>query len=204
MSYPKKNLMDDTFTENQHKIVELLRRRPELTVPELIEQLEVPVRSVQRDLKGLVSAGLVVRSHDRVALPSFGARLPRPAPTCAMCGCVVPERSSFTIINRYAGIIWACCAHCGLHLLDRDPPVDIAFTRDFIQERTVDARDAIYLVASRVPTCCAPSIISFANVNDARGFQLGFGGTLMSLIELQAYLQQKLGTYSQDCACENC
>ena len=146
--------MNHTPTECQRQIVELLRRQPELTISELVEHLEAPTRLVQRDLKGLVSAGLVVRTDDRVALPSFAAPLTRVAALCALCGCTVRERASFTIINRYGGIIRACCAHCGLLLLDRQPPADMAFTCDFIQERIVDARDATYLVESRVSACC--------------------------------------------------
>jgi DNA-binding transcriptional ArsR family regulator len=195
--------MNNTPTECQRQIVELLRRQPELTISELVEYLEVPTRLVHRDLKALVSAGLVVRSDDCVALPSFAAPQTRVAALCALCGCTVRERASFTIINRYGGIIRACCAHCGLLLLDRQPPADIAFTCDFIQERIVDSRDATYLVESRVSACCSPSIISLVNADDARSLQLGFGGTVMTFVELQAYLREKMSARDHCAMCAN-
>jgi DNA-binding transcriptional ArsR family regulator len=195
--------MNHTPTDCQRQIVELLRRQQELTVSELVEHLEAPSRVVQRDLKGLIAAGLVVRTDDRVALPSFAAPLTRVAALCALCGCTVRERASFTIINRYGGIIRACCAHCGLLLLDRQPPADIAFTCDFIQERIVDARDAIYLVESRVSACCVPSVISLVNADDARSLQLGFGGVVMSFEALQAFLRQKMAAHDPCPMCAN-
>jgi hypothetical protein len=193
--------MNETLTARQSQIVELLRRQPELTISDLAERLGISTALVQRAVRLLASAGLVVRNHDRVALPSFSAPLPTAGQSCALCGGTVRKRASFIIINRYGGVIWACCAHCGLLLLDRDPPVDIAFTYDFIQERTVDAKEANYVVESRVPACCAPSILSFASADDARSFQLGFGGTTMSFVELQTHLQGRMGVLSPCHAC---
>ncbi len=71
------------------------------------------------------------------------------------------------------------------------------------QERIVDARDATYLVDSRVSACCSPSIISLINADDARSLQPGFGGAVMSFDELQAYLRQKMAAHDPCPMCAN-
>lgn len=107
-----------------------------------------------------------------------------------MCHRAVPERSAVIIQGAQVGRLSACCPHCGLALLDRGTPADLVLVTDFLYGRMISARDAAYLVGSQVLLCCGPGILAFSSLEDARQFQLGFGGEVMNLSQAQGSLRQ--------------
>jgi DeoR family transcriptional regulator, copper-sensing transcriptional repressor len=186
--------MSDAPSKRQRQILDKLQTEPLLTIPELVEWLRVSAMTVHRDLNQLATAGLVIKTRGGVELPAHNAAGSAKAAGCGMCGGEVHARTAFTVQNQQGNLIRACCAHCGLLLLQLTSGAKAAFTNDFIHDRVVDARGAIYLIESQVSLCCVPSILSFLNVEEAHGFRCGFGGTVMDYAEIQHHLQHVVTT----------
>jgi nitrous oxide reductase accessory protein NosL len=54
----------------------------------------------------------------------------------------------------------------------------------------VNARQATFLLGSKVTLCCEPSALCFASEEDALHFQLGFGGQVCTLEQAGSELQK--------------
>jgi DeoR family transcriptional regulator, copper-sensing transcriptional repressor len=182
------NHMSKTPAARQREILELLDARHILTIQELATELGVSAMTVHRDLNKLASSGRLVKTHGGVALPSqaqTGSSAPTP---CAMCRRPVPERSAVIMQSPRLGRLTACCPHCGLTLLDRGTSADLMLVTDFLNCHVVSANDATYLVGTDVESCCRPVILAFASPEGAERFQRGFGGEIMSLLQVRGYL----------------
>jgi len=74
----------------------------------------------------------------------------------------------------------------------RRPPVVSAarelLATDFLYGTVMDARRAAFLVSSSVRLCCSPSILCFAQHEDAAHFRAGFGGQVLTYSELLSLL----------------
>ena len=183
--------MPDIMAQRQRTILELLQMKPVLTTSEVVERLGVSAMTVHRDLNKLEAAGMLVRTHGGIAAASPGlARESTPAGLCVMCARTVPERTAVRIHTPPRGYLSACCPHCGLSLLERDPTVDLALATDFLFGRMVGANNATYLVDSAVTLCCEPGVLAFATLQDAERFRCGFGGECLSLTQTQAFLRR--------------
>jgi nitrous oxide reductase accessory protein NosL len=51
----------------------------------------------------------------------------------------------------------------------------------------INASQALYLLGSSVNLCCGPTVLAFANEEEAQHFQLGFGG---SVYPMEAAIQE--------------
>ncbi len=167
------------LTSRQEKLLELLQTNPSASIQEIEALFGVSVATAYRDAQALVAAGLAVKTNGGIKKP------PKPAPSqpdrkCYFCSATVNDRSAFIIQMQDGSQRSACCPHCGLMALDQ-PGVQAALTSDFLYGRMVNARQATFLFESAVNLCCEPSVICFANEDQALKFQAGFGGQVYTL-----------------------
>jgi hypothetical protein len=143
--------------------------------------------TVHRDLETFVNTGLVEKSYGKVRLRAENPQ-PSRGSVCGMCGSAVADRTLFTIHLQSGNILTACCAHCGLIMLNNQTGTYSALTKDFLHGRMVNVLQAHFVVNSRIQACCIPSVLCFATADDASAFQLGFGGEVWSFEETASHL----------------
>jgi DNA-binding transcriptional ArsR family regulator len=177
--------MVDLPAKRRDQILEWLREDSPLRIDVLAERLDVSIMTVHRDLNALAEMGLVEKVHGGVQLPDPHTVT---AATCGMCHMRVKPRLHFVITTAARETERACCPHCGLLLLAREAQDATALLRDFIYGHIVNVRQAYFVVESRIAICCKPSVLAFANEEDARSFRRGFGGRVMDFAAATRYL----------------
>ncbi len=179
----------EVFKEHrQQKILDLLREKRALTTADLRQLLGVSAMTVHRDLSDLAEAGLVERVHGGVLLA--GAR--GSGSVCAHCGKETNPRTAFIIHLKNGQALQACCAHCGLSLIDLHPEVVSGLTADFLHGTMTNVKTATYLLHADLSVCCTPSALSFASREEAARLQAGFGGKVLELSEALHELRQEM------------
>jgi DeoR family transcriptional regulator, copper-sensing transcriptional repressor len=164
------------FSDRQQQLYELLQARQRISTEEIKKQFSISSATASRDIHALVAAGMATKA-------SHGVRLAPPQETtfletkCHYCGGTAKERTAFIIQMQDGTQRSACCCHCGLMALEQ-AGAQTALARDYLYGRMVNARQATYILGSRVSLCCEPSVLCFANREEAACFQLGFGGSL--------------------------
>ncbi len=178
-------MANPTYREQQ--ILSHLQKHGSASIQELADKLSVSVMTVHRDLNRLAAAGMIVKSHGSASMtsPAAGAK-----DACAMCGKTVNERTAFLLHLPSGEQRRACCAHCGLMLLEMTAGATQSMTADFLRPHMVSARQATYVVESGLTVCCAPSVLSFGSEEEAEKFQKGFGGALMDMAGAIRFLQK--------------
>jgi len=167
------------LTDRQMQLFEIPKSRQRISTEEIKTQFSISSATASRDIHSLVLAGLAVKASHGVKLappvePSFHEK------KCSYCNGSLKERTIFIIQMEDGSRRNACCCHCGLMALDQ-PGVQAALVSDFIYGRMVNARQAIYVLGSRVSLCCEPSVLCFASEEEARCFQSGYGGNVLSM-----------------------
>ncbi len=159
--------------ERRARILEILQAKGTVSVAELAQHLGVSQMTIHRDLRQLQLQGAVHKVFG-------GAALFREAPgaiRCAVCGGPIEKRLDFIVELDSGERYTACCPHCGLMLLNRlGSRSGTAVTFDFLSRQTINARDATYLVGSRIAPCCSPSVLAFLKDDEAAKLQGAFGG----------------------------
>lgn len=183
--------MSETSASRQRKIIDLLQAHHSLTIQQLVDALGVSPMTVHRDLNKLSDSSQIVRQRGGAALPTSAPGNNGPL-SCAMCNRPIQRRTAFIVQSHQHGLLSACCAHCGLLLLERCEPTDLALAADFLSEQMVSAGEAAYLIDSDVATCCRPNVLAFGTGADAVAFQRGFGGAVMTLAQAQHHLHARL------------
>ncbi len=169
------------ITDRQQQLLEWLRVQHALSLAEIEARFSISVATAYRDMRALVQAGLAQKTSDGLKLPPVPGLL-RPEGQCFYCGSALNERTTFLVQLVDGNQRSACCAHCGLLVMD-EPGVLSALAGDFLFGRMVNVRQAFFVLGSRVNLCCAPSVLCFASEEDARSFQRGFGGQVCLLGE---------------------
>lgn len=176
------------LSDRQHQLLEWLRTRRSLTIAEIQEHFSVSPATAYRDMRALVGASLAVKTSEGLKIPPPPGRL-RPEGQCFYCGGTINERSIFLIQLSDGNQRSACCPHCGLLALG-EPDVASVLACDFLYGRMVNARQATFLLGSKVTLCCEPSALCFSSEEDAHNFQLGFGGQVCTLEQAISELQK--------------
>lgn len=169
------------------RILEWLADRQTLTIDDLAERLSVSTMTVHRDLDWLAERRRVVKVHGAARLADEHPTA-RSGPRCDLCERAIPYRTAFRIRTADGQTLHACCAHCGLLLLNEHADAASALARDFLYGRMVNVRQAAYLIDSSVSACCVPSVLCFATEDDARRFETGFGGQTKTFDEALGHL----------------
>jgi len=165
--------------ERRDYILNKLRKEGRVQVRELSEELGVSHMTIHRDLDYLVA------QDDRVKKVFGGAIMDRPyqpeTGKCAMCGKPVPTRTAVSLQTLTGERLEACCPHCALLLLETRDDIISGMATDYIMERVINLKSAVYLIESDVVVCCSPSALCFGDEEHAHRFQKSFGGTLADL-----------------------
>lgn len=178
------------LTERQQEILRELESAQSLSLEAIEEKHGISVASAYRDIRALVASGVAIKTKRGLKIASL-SETARPEEKCFFCGGPLKERSSFLIQMQDGRQHKACCPHCGLMGLDQ-PGVQAAFASDFLFGRIINVREAIFLLGSSVSLCCQPSVLCFASGEDARKFQLGFGGKPCDLAQALVYLKESV------------
>jgi hypothetical protein len=128
----------------------------------------------------------------------------RPSPFCELSGRPIHSNMR-TVVEVDGKRLQACCARCALTLASQtDQPVHILEVTDYASGRTLKADKAWFVDGSQVQVCamprgklngerqayerlfdrCVPSLIAFAQEDEARAFMAKYGGSLKRLDEL--------------------
>jgi len=172
----------------QQEIVRWLQETPTLTIDQLVETLGVSTMTVHRDLDVLSKAGLVDKVHGGVTRAGTSKRKSNAATACALCDEPVLARTLVTLQTVDGDVIHACCAHCGILLLNDRHDVIAALAKDFIYGRMVNLYQAAFIVDSDITLCCTPNVMVFNSKNDANRFNNGFGGTVFNFADMKRYV----------------
>lgn len=182
----------DLLKENRlQRITALLREKKALSTAELRQILGVSSMTIHRDLNELARTGQVERVHGGVLLT--GAR--EPGPVCAYCGKNLNPRTAFVVHLTGGDNLQACCAHCGLRLLDSHADAISGLAADFLYGTMTNVKSAAYLVHSDLSVCCTPSAIAFARREDALRMQAGFGGKVLDMEQALDALRHEMNLH---------
>lgn len=73
---------------------------------------------------------------------------------------------------------------------------------DYLSGRPHPAQQSYFLMGSAAAPCCHPSILTFEDLEVARRFQTGFGGTLGRMSDAVDFLQEAMSVGGG--GCPNC
>lgn len=177
------------------QILEQLNSQAGVAAGDLARQLGVSRMTIHRDLVALADSGELRRIHG-------GAVALRSAKITAKEYCKVCERALLPhqscLVKRPDGTRdICCCAACGLRRHLAHPQGEL-LVRDQINGRQLPATEAHFLVNSLARPCCQPSVISFADAEEAALFQEGFGGTPARFSEILEFLRIAVGLGKPD------
>ena len=153
-----------------------------------MEHFGISVATAYRDTRALAQAGLAIKTSGGVKLAPPAETSPEIPGSCFFCGGAINKRTMFVIQMQDGSQRSACCPHCGMMALG--PEGLSALASDFLYGRMVNVRQAAFLLGSWVSLCCEPSVLCFANQEEAESFQLGFGGQVYSLEQAIARIKQ--------------
>lgn len=173
----------------QQTILSLVERKPVLTIAEIREVINVSAMTLHRDLRDLEEKRLIRRVHGGVV--SGKMPLPVQIESCAQCGGELPVRTRITIIDQHGKKLQVCCCHCGVNFVNQQE-YRSAFGQDFLYGTVVDLNRSHFLVKPRVKICCEPSVLLFADEEDALRMQKGFGGEIMNYENVRKLLVEGL------------
>ncbi len=167
------------LSDRQQQILELLQTRQRISTEEIRAHFDISPATASRDIHALVLAGLAVKASLGVKLAPPGEQSSQEK-KCFYCNGTIKERTVFIIQMEDGSQRSACCCHCGLLALEQ-AGVNTALACDFLYGRMINARQAAYVLGSTVNLCCEPSVLSFDSEEEARRFQLGFGGDVYTM-----------------------
>lgn len=187
----------DYLSERQGLILAYLREHGSASVHEVQQHLEIPTATLYRDVNNLIRTGMLHRSHGRLHLQS-SPQVDSPSATCVMCGVGVNQRTALSIHLGDGSQVTACCPHCGLMYLSKRSDVRSALVTDYLYGKMHNVRMAVYLLESQVQVCCSPSLLCFANQEDAEKFQVGFGGQMLNFNQAMQMLDHMMALHTQE------
>jgi DeoR/GlpR family transcriptional regulator of sugar metabolism len=179
--------------KRKDRILEILKERKEITVKELSSIFKVSEMTIYRDIRELENEGKIKRKHGLVIYKEPEKKDKVVINRCPICFKPITRAHPYKIILENGDIVETCCEHCGflMHERLRNEKVN-AITYDFITENPITAFNAYYVFGSSAIPCCSPSVIPFANREDAEKFSKGFGGEVLDFKEVYNRLNNRV------------
>ncbi len=166
--------------ERRDYILNELQKTGRVRVTNLSAALGVSRMTIHRDLDALVQEGLVEKVFGGAVLPGAHRSTAGEA-SCALCGKTINPRTRVVLHTRSGDAIETCCPHCALLLMETRDDLETAMAVDFIHGQMINLKTATFLVNPEVTVCCTPSVLCFADDEEARRFQQGFRGERVAL-----------------------
>lgn len=166
--------------ERQNRIRELIQMKKSMKISDLSKEFSVSKMTIHRDLKPLISDGLIVKTFGGITLAndhlSFSTK------SCIFCCRNILDQLSYRLICKNEKIEVACCAHCGLLRHQQlGKKVAQAICYDFLRHTTISAPHSWYVMYTTIDiNCCQPQVLPFEWQEHAYNFAKGFGGKVYS------------------------
>lgn len=180
--------------DRRRHILTLLAAQGSVSIKELCAQFNVSHMTIHRDLDYLESQGQLqkVRGGAIEATPAPSAAATTAGAHCCVCERPVQGHTAVTCHFPSGERHTACCPHCMLmylaHLAADEMPATVLVT-DFFYGIKISAQAAHYLLGPDIVVCCTPSALAFSRLEDAKRFQSGFGGRLLSFPEALQHMR---------------
>jgi len=185
--------------ERQSQILVWLNSEETLSISEISKRLNVSEMTVYRDINPLLK-------ERKISKTSGGICLAKPqvvtSSSCSYCFKESLSRHPMQIITYDSRIEQLCCPHCGLlrYKVIKDQVSQI-ICRDFLHDTTISAKMAYFLLdADFNVNCCQPQVLAFGSPKEAKQFQMGFGGNVLTFEEAIEEIQAKM-TGKKGCGC---
>lgn len=171
-----------------------------LSIAEISGRLHVSEMTVYRDIRPLLDEGQIIKTSGGISLAPVSQMSSN---TCNYCLKELHNRHPFQIITNDLKVEQLCCPHCGLlRYKDIEKDVSQIICRDFLQNSTISAKMAYYLMDTDFNlNCCQPQVLTFESLKHAEQFQKGFGGVVMRFEEAIDEIQKRMNG-AMGCLCK--
>jgi len=199
-------------TERRKAMLERLEAEGSLSIAELAVDYRVSKMTVHRDLDQLERRGSLRRIHGGAVLPKAdlsadeeGLHEPSGLRECMICFRPATQHLVYSMTLRNGNQRQACCPHCGISAqISLGDQVIMALTADYLSGQMHSVQRSVFLYGSAAAPCCRPSILTFADEENARRFQAGFGGELGRFEDALNFLRAELQFNAGQPGCPAC
>jgi len=192
--------MDMLPIERRQQLLNWLKEEGALAIAEISRRLHVSEMTVYRDIKPLLEEKVITKTSGGISLAPV---LNVSSNTCQYCLKEINSRHPVQIITNDLKVEQLCCPHCGLlRFKDIEKDVSQIICRDFLQNSTISAKMAYYLMGTDFNlNCCQPQVLTFESIKQAEQFQKGFGGVVMRFEDAIEEIQKRM-TGASGCSCK--
>lgn len=178
--------------ERKQQILTWLQEEETLRIAEISERLEVSEMTVYRDISSLVKEQKVLKTSNGVTLIDLATGHSK---DCSYCAKPVHSRLGVQFILTNQQIEQTCCMHCGLlRYSEIESKVSQILCRDFLRDTTISAKRAHFLIETNAHmNCCEPEVLVFDSQKQAKQFQQGFGGQLITFEKALVAIEKAMG-----------
>jgi len=172
---------------------------------------EISHRNAKRYVSVMIGLAILGVAGSLFFLVQSG-RIAKGNPVCSVCQRPLHPSQTFIVLSQNGRERRACCPRCGLRFAIESGQKPSQAT-DFSNGKLIVAETAFYLEGSDLMQCCAsttmragsgmicdmhydrclPSLVAFANLQNARAYQQEHGGRLINLVEARASVVQQMG-----------
>lgn len=186
--------------ERRQQLLTWLEDEESLAIAELSKRLHVSEMTVYRDIKPLLEEKVIIKTSGGISLAPISKVSSN---TCHYCLKELNSRHPVQIITNDLNVEQLCCPHCGLlRYKDIEKNVSQIICRDFLQNSTISAKMAYYLIDTDFNlNCCQPQVLTFESLKHAEQFRKGFGGIVLRFEEAMNEIHKRMNG-SAGCSCE--
>lgn len=199
-------------TDRRKELLEWLESEHSLSLLQIAERFNISKMTAHRDLEKLEKRNALKRIHGGAVTAGKPAGINIPAAhvspgqgTCVICYRPASQHLLYSLTLGNGEQRIACCPHCGVsaHLMLGNQVV-MALATDYLTGQPHPAQGSFFLLGSAAAPCCRPSMLTFEDMEMARRFQKGFGGSLGNLENAIDYLQEEMSLHRDGESCPHC